>query len=438
MNKRGNEKMAIDNQTVNSESRQRWIEMVQRQLIRENPSALPTYGVDGSYGPETTDWVERFQNRKGIPVDGIAGPETLQRFRDDIVQRPDTSGRGVEILQETLLFFYIQQSSVDGIYGPGTTQAVRDFQFLNNMVVDGVAGPNTLKLMDEQITTILVEEGETGTLVRRIQNQLNDQGEVEVSIEVDGNFGSATKEAVESFQQAIDQYEDGIVEPFTMNRLDLEASHPLTSIENSQMLEDGNYSIETNPVSNIDEFVEILEASTVFQNNKPSGSNERLSGVEVVEVSDSRDDDEMDFFRLEGSLDESSGYVYVFAMFDEDKNLLSFIFIIRDGSNYNDLAQLIHYDRDGVILEETEEATVELINEQLLSQLKISDAVTTGRQGQLRVQDLPDFCDILLVAGAGAACSALAGAATFGTGAAIMGTACSAGVASVTETGRCS
>lgn len=96
--------MEIDNQVVNSEAKKRWIKMVQKQLIRENPSALPNYGVDGHYGPETTDWVQRFQERKGLQVDGVAGPETLRRLRADIVQRPDSSGNGVEILQEDLLF----------------------------------------------------------------------------------------------------------------------------------------------------------------------------------------------------------------------------------------------------------------------------------------------------------------------------------------------
>lgn len=67
------------------------------------------------------------------------------RLRADIIHRPDTSGRGVELLQEDLRYFYIQQTAVDGIYGAGTTQGVRDFQFLNNLVVDGTAGPNTLK-----------------------------------------------------------------------------------------------------------------------------------------------------------------------------------------------------------------------------------------------------------------------------------------------------
>lgn len=69
-------------------------EMLQKQLIRENPSALPNYGVDGSYGPEATDWVSRFQERKGLEVDGLAGPETLGRLRDDIVQLPGLLAAG--------------------------------------------------------------------------------------------------------------------------------------------------------------------------------------------------------------------------------------------------------------------------------------------------------------------------------------------------------
>lgn len=33
--------MNIDNQLITPDSAKRWIEMLQKQLIRENPSALP-------------------------------------------------------------------------------------------------------------------------------------------------------------------------------------------------------------------------------------------------------------------------------------------------------------------------------------------------------------------------------------------------------------
>jgi peptidoglycan hydrolase-like protein with peptidoglycan-binding domain len=44
--------------------------------------------VDGRYGPETERAVVRFQTARGLPVDGIAGPETLAGLRKQVAATP--------------------------------------------------------------------------------------------------------------------------------------------------------------------------------------------------------------------------------------------------------------------------------------------------------------------------------------------------------------
>lgn len=41
---------------------------------------LPKYGVDGVFGPETEAAVRAAQQRLGLPVTGVAGPELLARL----------------------------------------------------------------------------------------------------------------------------------------------------------------------------------------------------------------------------------------------------------------------------------------------------------------------------------------------------------------------
>ncbi|PAD46224.1 peptidoglycan-binding domain-containing protein [Shouchella clausii] len=375
--------MEIDNQVVNSEAKKRWIKMVQKQLIRENPSALPNYGVDGHYGPETTDWVQRFQERKGLQVDGVAGPETLRRLRADIVQRPDSSGNGVEILQEDLLFFYIQQSTVDGNYGPGTTQGVRDFQFLNNLVVDGIAGPNTLKKMDELLTTIMVQSGDTGSLVRRIQNQLNEQDKADISIEVDGSFGPATKSAVEAFQEATEQRVDGIAGPVTMNLLDFQAYQPIERGEFVQFLDNVGLDLGIEEVSDKNSFRSELEGHSAIQDVLPDGNIEDLQVMQYNMGGET--------FYLASFSIESSSSVYVHASFTSDRDLDVVAVVNIEGDLYENDATLTTYDVDGEVIEEFTQTILEFTNDSLDIQKEISQAISEYSEVIQIYVDFNDF-----------------------------------------------
>ena len=56
-------------------------------------------------------------------------------------------GPRVAALQEALIAAGFLEDSADGEYGPATVEAVMNFQYSQNVPVDGIAGPNTHELL---------------------------------------------------------------------------------------------------------------------------------------------------------------------------------------------------------------------------------------------------------------------------------------------------
>ncbi len=113
----------------------------------------------GIYASITADAVRRFQASRGLVVDGIAGPATQRALREQSLPvsgniRPISSSsyvRPISYAASSSTVRALQQQlndrgysvRVDGIFGPETAAAVRQFQADNSLVVDGVPGPAT-------------------------------------------------------------------------------------------------------------------------------------------------------------------------------------------------------------------------------------------------------------------------------------------------------
>ncbi|WP_054634868.1 peptidoglycan-binding protein [Thalassobacillus sp. C254] len=191
---------------------------------------LGTYGADGIYGPVTREAVRSFQQDAGITVDGIAGPETYRAMEEvsggwsgQILQE-GSRGPLVRDLQQRLLDLGYDLGSygADGIYGPVTREAVRSFQQDAGITVDGIAGPETYRAMEEVSggwSGQILQEGSRGPLVRDLQQRLLDLGYDIGTYGADGIYGPVTREAVRSFQQDAGVTVDGIAGPATHRAL---------------------------------------------------------------------------------------------------------------------------------------------------------------------------------------------------------------------------
>ncbi|GAB3558253.1 N-acetyl-anhydromuramyl-L-alanine amidase AmpD [Actinopolyspora lacussalsi] len=103
-----------------------------QHLLNEHGAALTT---DGIYGPATESAVGDFQRSTGAIVDGLAGNQTWnQAVRD---RANGDSGPAVRAVQQRL------GTTVDGIFGPVTESAVRNFQQARGLRVDGVVDART-------------------------------------------------------------------------------------------------------------------------------------------------------------------------------------------------------------------------------------------------------------------------------------------------------
>jgi N-acetylmuramoyl-L-alanine amidase len=118
---------------------------------------LPSADELGRYGPETERAVRSFQERRGLRVDGICGPQTWSaivesgfRLGDRLLyhRRPMLRGDDVAALQQRLNALGFDAGRGDGILGEQTAAALRDFQRNAGIAVDGIAGPATLAALD--------------------------------------------------------------------------------------------------------------------------------------------------------------------------------------------------------------------------------------------------------------------------------------------------
>ena len=108
--------------------------------------------VDGDFGPKTEAAVRAYQKEKNLAVDGIMGPQTWRALI--ITARRGDQGDAVRAVQEEFQYRNLSGDptkglQVDGIFGPKTETAVRDWQQLLHdndepaMAVDGIVGPMT-------------------------------------------------------------------------------------------------------------------------------------------------------------------------------------------------------------------------------------------------------------------------------------------------------
>lgn len=99
----------------------------------------------------------------------------------------------------------------DGIFGPNTETAVKEFQESISVEATGIVDPATWPQL-----VVTVQDGDRGEAVNAAQHQFVKHGH---QVTVDGAFGPLTLAAAKAFQKASDLPEDGVVDPQTWRAL---------------------------------------------------------------------------------------------------------------------------------------------------------------------------------------------------------------------------
>jgi peptidoglycan hydrolase-like protein with peptidoglycan-binding domain len=99
--------------------------------------------VDGIFGAQTRATVVAFQNQSGLAADGIVGPLTWSALIQGAQVQEGSTSQAVRAAQTLLRNKFGYGIDVDGIFGPQTENAARDFQTAHGLIVDGIIGPQT-------------------------------------------------------------------------------------------------------------------------------------------------------------------------------------------------------------------------------------------------------------------------------------------------------
>ncbi|MGB7316111.1 MAG: peptidoglycan-binding protein, partial [Nodosilinea sp.] len=207
--------------------------------VQQVQAALGRWGqqitADGVFGPATKQAIEQFQRSQGLIADGIVGPQTWAFLQRQPAQQlpspapgpllrltnPFTTGDPVRTLQQALARTGIAIAA-DGVFGPASDRAVRQFQASRGLVADGIVGPQTWAFLQNQSAPTppapttpavirvlrLANPLTRGDDVRSVQQALTRAG---FSLVADGVFGPASDRAVRQFQASRGLTADGIV-----------------------------------------------------------------------------------------------------------------------------------------------------------------------------------------------------------------------------------
>lgn len=131
------------------------VQDLQTRLERIGSTIAPQE-LGGWFGPSTEQATRAFQQARGLDVDGIVGEGTWKALVESSwsigdrmvrLEEPWLRGDDVRELQERLNALGFSAGKHDGIFGPETASALRDFQRNLGIDDDGIVGLETLRAL---------------------------------------------------------------------------------------------------------------------------------------------------------------------------------------------------------------------------------------------------------------------------------------------------
>jgi peptidoglycan hydrolase-like protein with peptidoglycan-binding domain len=164
--------------------------------------------VDGTFTTETGSALREYQKQNNLPVTGLIDKETQQKLMAAQQQKGQQQGKQqtdqdqVRQAQQRLKDLGFYEGSIDGIYGPETEAALREYQARQGLQVSGALTKETHQalMQSKQQGPQQAEKAMDQNLIRQAQERLKEDGFYTGAI--DGDYGPETEEALREYQKA--------------------------------------------------------------------------------------------------------------------------------------------------------------------------------------------------------------------------------------------
>jgi N-acetylmuramoyl-L-alanine amidase len=132
--------------------------------------------LEGQFGTSTEETVKAFQQRRGLPADGVVGADTWSqlveagyRLGDRVLYLRSRAFQGDDVreLQKRLNALGFDAGREDGILGPRTAAAVAEFQHNVGNTADAIVGPDTIGAIERLRPAV---EGPSRAVVREAED----------------------------------------------------------------------------------------------------------------------------------------------------------------------------------------------------------------------------------------------------------------------------
>jgi peptidoglycan hydrolase-like protein with peptidoglycan-binding domain len=165
--------------------------------------------VDGTFTTETGSALREYQKKHNLPVTGLIDEATQQKLMTAQQQngqqqqgKQQADQDQVRQSQQRLKDLGFYEGSIDGIYGPETEAALREYQARQGLQVTGALTKETHQalMQSKQRGPQQAEKAMEQNLIRQAQERLKEDGFYTGAI--DGAYGPETEEALREYQKA--------------------------------------------------------------------------------------------------------------------------------------------------------------------------------------------------------------------------------------------
>lgn len=151
--------------------------------------------------------------------------------------------KGADVLdlqQKLVAGGFLEESYATGFFGPNTEEAVKKYQASNDITQTGIVSDLTIDSLysgNAIDTSLVLEDGDSGTNVTKLQKALNSLGFLGESY-ITGTYGEITENAVKRFQGAYDINQTGVAAQKTLEKLN--SLTDITKIDTSRVYRVGD------------------------------------------------------------------------------------------------------------------------------------------------------------------------------------------------------